>query len=87
MKIKNLLELDLEDIILHMKAHGLETLSANGVTLTLSNSHAPVKAELPPSQFENELEKEKLPCGHSVWEANELDECLHGCIQSNVKEE
>lgn len=87
MKIKNLFDLDLEDIVLHMKALGISSLCHSGVSLTLSERVAPVKAELPPSQFENELDKEKLPCGHSIWEANELDECLHGCIQSNVKEE
>jgi len=61
-----------------MRGHGLLTLAANGVTLTLSNLPAPVKAELPPSKFEDE--ETKLPCGHALWMANEAGECYEGCL-------
>jgi len=78
MKIKNLLELDLEDIILHMRALGVEAVAFNGSSLTLSKSYTPVKEELPPSKFEDE--ETKLACGHALWMANEAGECYEGCL-------
>ena len=78
MKIKNLLELDLEDMLLHMKALGIQTIAFNGSQITLSETPPPVKEEILQSKFEDE--EGKLPCGHAIWMANEAGECFEGCL-------
>jgi hypothetical protein len=80
MKIKELFDLDSELLLKWMRDSGVSHLSGGGYTITLTESVPPVKTIGEPSRFEDELEKEKLPCGHSIWEANEMGECLHGCV-------
>ena len=79
MKLKDLFDLDSKLLIQFMREEGITSLSADGHSITLSQGIPPVKAVVEPSRFDDELDKEKLPCGHSIWEANELNECLHGC--------
>lgn len=80
MKIKDLFALDSELLVKWMRDSGVQHLACEGYALTLSQNTAAVK-ELEPSRFEDELEKEKLPCGHNIWEANEMGECYYGCLE------
>ena len=80
MKLKDLFDLDSKLLIQFMREEGIVSLAADGHSITLSQGTPPVKVkELEPSRFDDDGDKEKLPCGHSIWEANELNECLHGC--------
>lgn len=78
MKLKELFDLDSKLLIQFMREEGIVSLAADGHSITLSQGITPVKS-IEPSRFDDDGEKEKLPCGHSIWEANELNECLYGC--------
>jgi hypothetical protein len=80
MKIKELFGLDSELLVKWMRDSGVSHLAGDGYSITLTNILPPVKSVSEPSHFQDELEKEKLPCGHSIWEANEMGECLMGCV-------
>jgi len=69
-----------------MREEGIRSLSYEGNTITLSPTRKPVKAEVEPSRFDDDAVAEKLPCGHSIWEANELNECLFGCLDAPKEE-
>jgi len=87
MKLKELCELDIDILIPMLRSYGIRALSIGDVSLTISPGPNAVKTEWEPSRFEDEREQEKLPCGHSVWEANEKGECLMGCLPETKKEE
>lgn len=78
MKIKDLFGLDSELLVKWMRESGVQHLGAEGYSITLGPSVQGAAFE--PSRFEDDESKEKLLCGHTVWEANELGECLHGCV-------
>lgn len=85
MKIKDAFDLDLDILIRWMRESGVEELHYMNRSLVLSKTLPPL-SPVENSNFEDEGEKEKLPCGHQSWEANEIGECLHGC-EPTTKEE
>lgn len=80
MKIKDLFALDSELLVKWMRDSGVQHLACEGYALTLSPTIPAVK-EIEPSRFDDDGEKEKLPCGHNIWEANEMGECFYGCLE------
>lgn len=85
MKINDLRELPIADLLSFLRENGIRSISIGDVSLTLSPKQPAVQWE--PSRFEDEGDKQKLSCGHSIWEANNEGECLHGCIPENKKED
>ena len=85
MKIKDILELDINILFPLLQEHGVRALSIGDVSITLSEKQAQNQI-VNESRFEDEDTKTNLSCGHKSWEANELGECLHGCIQINEEE-
>jgi len=84
MKIKEILQLDIELLVSLMRSSGIKSLSCGESSIVLDAVATLSPSE--PSNFEDEAPKEKLPCGHHIYESNELGECLHGC-DSTKKEE
>ncbi len=85
MKIKEILQLDIELLVSLMRSSGIKSLSCGESSIVL-DSPAPIAGTVEPSNFEDEAPKEKLACGHFFYESNELGECFHGC-DSTKKEE
>jgi len=84
MKINELQDLHIEDLISILRRHGIRTITFGGTSITLGT--APLK-ESPTEALERDIEEEKLSCGHSLWEANSIGECLHGCLKESSLEE
>ena len=84
MKINELQDLHLEHLISTLRHHGIRTITFGGTSITLGA--APLK-ESPIEALERDIEEEKLSCGHSLWEANSMGECLHGCLKDLTLEE
>jgi hypothetical protein len=85
MKINELFSLDTTLLVKFMRDAGIVHLQGGGYCLTLTDNNPAVK-EIEPSRFEDDGKSEQQPCGHSIWEANEAGECLHGCLV-NSKED
>jgi len=77
MKIFDLENLDLDILVNLLRDYGITSYSNGKCNITIG-PRMPQNVE--PSRFEDELPQEKASCGHSLWEANEVGECLHGCL-------
>jgi hypothetical protein len=85
MRLQDLIDLETDVLLRFMREEGIKHLSVGNLSITLAENAGEVKAQaLEPSRFDDE--QEKLPCGHFLYEANELNECLHGC-QGKPKED
>ena len=87
MKIKDFPELELELLVRLMRDSGIKRLSYGDALIELGDALIAPQEPSEPSRFEDESPKEKLSCGHFLYEANELGECLHGCVAEQTKEE
>jgi hypothetical protein len=79
MKLHDLVELELKDLIDTMRQHGITHVRYHDVELTIAETKVEVKPLIDPSNFEDELKKNICSCEHDMFEHNELNECLHGC--------
>lgn len=83
MKLRELFDLELNICLQLLREHGVKSLRVGDVSLTLADLPHQVKSEVE-SNFPDELDKQK--CGHYAYEANELGECLHGCLPTEDNE-
>ena len=79
MKLNDLIDLDVPYLVEFMRTSGIKHIRYHDVELTLTDTVAPVKALIEPSNFEDDMQKEICSCEHSMFEHNEANECLHGC--------
>ena len=85
MKINELFALDTALLGKFMRDAGISSLRGGDYSISLT-PNTPVVKEIEPSRFDDDSDKEKAPCGHSIWEANEAGECLHGCLQKGSED-
>ena len=85
MTINELVALPLDKVVEEMKKLGILSISANNVSITISEDRDEVKPEIEPSHFDDESKKDLCKCGHDIYEHNEFSECYHGC--TNCKDE
>ena len=83
MKLQDVLELDIDILLPLLRQNGIEALSIGDVSITLSSRQEENVTEVE-STFKDEIDK--LSCGHYTYEANELGECLHGCLPTEERE-
>lgn len=79
MKLKELQDLPYDILLPLLHECGVKTISFGDTSITLQDNYKPNRPT-EPSRFEDESKDDKQPCGHSIWEANEVGECLHGCL-------
>lgn len=77
MKLKELEDLDMEILIPLLRGYGIKNISIGAINIGLGEE---VTSSYESSKFEDEAPL--LSCGHSLWESNEVGECLHGCTAS-----
>jgi hypothetical protein len=87
MKIKDILEQPLDIALPLLRSYGVRALSVDGISITLGHLPAEQKTYVEPSRFEDDSKDDKMSCGHSIWEANETGECLHGCLSDTKNED
>jgi hypothetical protein len=87
MKIKEVLEQPIDIAIALLRSYGVRAISIDGLSLTLGHLPVDKTTYIEPSRFEDESKDDKLPCGHTIWEANAEGECLMGCLPETKKEE
>lgn len=85
MKINELFALDAHLLVKFMRDAGISSLHSGDTSISLTPSN-PVVKEIEPSRFDDDGKAEQAPCGHSIWEANEAGECLHGCLQKGSED-
>lgn len=83
MKLYDIFDLELDELFALLKKHNISSLSVGDCAITLSHDTSEVKAVVD-SNYPDELQK--LSCGHALYEANELGECLHGCLPTEDTE-
>lgn len=79
MKIYDLFDLEMDELLGLLGKHGITDLTVGDCSITL-HGKGTIAHDLPESNWATE--DELLPCKHYTYEANELGECLHGCLQT-----
>ena len=87
MKITDLKDLDIDILLPLLRQSGIRSICFGDVSLTLGHLPTTKETYIEPSRFEDESKDDKLPCGHTIWEANAEGECLMGCLPQTKTEE
>ena len=83
MKLKDLIDLDLDVLLPLCREKGIYQLTIGGISISIDSKVHGIMQDMA-GQAE---EKEELqPCGHPIWASNE-GLCLYGCLLTDKAEE